>query len=164
MGHTLMTANGTYPDDCPSRSMTYTGFHPESDSLQSLLKDGNSPALIPRCQPIKGYTLMVVRADPQLIQVFTLTATLWGVSRKMEAHPRRSLRTSLWNKPRWIPERIHYLYGPNPEAYKIAHAATSRECPERRKFTYINHAKLAYNRNYHDVPRAMQQSTLGQHP
>jgi len=40
-----------------------------------LLKDGGSPMLDARSQPIMGCTLMIVRAGQQPIRVFTLTVT-----------------------------------------------------------------------------------------
>jgi len=50
--------NGTYHDGLPSRSMGYTGLHPNGDPSENLLKDGGSPTLIPRSQPIIGYIMM----------------------------------------------------------------------------------------------------------
>ena len=72
--------NGIYLDGRPSRSTTYTGFHPDIDSSGSLLKDGDSPMSFLWSQPIMGYILMTARADPRPIRVFTLTVTLRGVS------------------------------------------------------------------------------------
>ena len=72
--------NGIYPNGRPSRSTVYTSFNPDGDPLESLLKDGGSPASILKSQPIIGYTLMALRANPWPIRVFTLTVTLQGVS------------------------------------------------------------------------------------
>jgi len=68
-GYTLMAAEQIHD---------LYGFH-HSDPSGSLLKDGGSPTSIPRSQPIMGYTLMAALADPQLIWVFTMMATPWGV-------------------------------------------------------------------------------------
>jgi len=68
--------NGIYPDGRLSRSMTYTALHPDGNSSGSLLKDGDSPMSIPRSLPTMGCTLMVARADPRPIRVFTLMITL----------------------------------------------------------------------------------------
>jgi len=46
--------NGIYPDGRLSRSTAYTGLHPDGDPSGSLLKDGGSPASIPRSQPNSG--------------------------------------------------------------------------------------------------------------
>ena len=86
---------GIYPDGRPSRSMAYTGLHPDGDSLGSLLKDRGSLTLDAQSQFIMGYTLMVARAGQQPIRVFTLTVTLREVSWKTQTRPHRSLGASL---------------------------------------------------------------------
>jgi len=90
-----ISRNGINPDGRPSRSMAYTGLHPDDNSSGSLLKHGDSPTSIPQNQPIMVYTLMSARADPWLIRVFTLTMTLREVSQKMEPRTHRSLRANL---------------------------------------------------------------------
>jgi len=47
----------SYPDDHPSELTAYTGPYPDSYLLGSLLKDGGSPTLAARSQPVLGPTL-----------------------------------------------------------------------------------------------------------
>jgi len=46
------------------------------------LKDGGSPTLDAQSQPIMGYTRMAAQAGESSIRVFTLTATLRGLSER----------------------------------------------------------------------------------